>query len=499
MSRASSDETTTSALRLSHPDVATRCTNAEARTGDGTRMPPAMQPPAVRPRTVAGLSVRRALAAVALAAVAALAGAELLGSHSRQRARSVPASWTIVEHGARGGTTWEVPSGAVSAVYLPRGASRSRRLRVAYLVSPGGGSRLARTIGLAHLGDQLIWGGTTVPFAVVVVRGKGAIALAAARRFARTQLPVRIRRSAPVVIALGASAPGLRHRELLAALGGMLAPPGAARASAAANHLLPRGFSRIAVGPAGGTIWQGVIPGGRWTGAPRASLIYLPPNIDRRLRYPLVYLLHGIRGAPYSFPGGLGLTAVADHLIARRRIRPFIAVMPPAGDDAGFRGEWTGRWEDYIVRAVVPYAERNLPAIARPRGRAIAGLSAGGYGAVDIALRHPGVFGTVESWSGYFSAPHDGSLAHASPGVLAAHDPSLLVRAQAPALRSGAVRFYLAAGVHDREALPQTRRYARELRRLGLRPTLRVTSGGHTTASWRAGLRDALIFAVGHA
>ncbi|MDX6560944.1 MAG: hypothetical protein QOD65_758, partial [Gaiellales bacterium] len=105
-------------------------------------MPPATQPPAVRPRTVAGLSVRRALAAVALAAVAALAGAELLGS--RQRARPVPPSWTIVEHGTRGGTTWEVPSGAVSAVYLPRGASRSRRLRVAYLLSPGGGSLLAR-------------------------------------------------------------------------------------------------------------------------------------------------------------------------------------------------------------------------------------------------------------------------------------------------------------------------------------------------------------------
>ena len=247
--------------------------------------------------------------------------------------------------------------------------------------------------------------------------------------------------------------------------------------------------------PAGGTIWQGVILGAR-TGAPRPSRS--PADDLTALRPTPVTPTDGIRGAPYSFPGGLGLTAVADHLIARRGIRPFIAVMPPAGDDAAYRGEWTGRWEDYVVRAVVPFADRTLPVIARPGGRAIAGLSAGGYGAVDIALRHPGVFGTVESWSGYFSAPHDGSLAHASALALAAHDPSLLVRGQAPTLRSAAVRFYLTAGVHDREALPQTRRYVRELRRLGLRPTLRITPGGHTTGSWRAGLRRALAFAFGH-
>ena len=475
-----------------------------------------------------GLSVRRARAAVALAGVTALAGAALLGSQSLHRGPAVPASWTIVERGPRGGATWAAPAGgAVNAVYLPHGASSGRRLRTVYLLSPGHRSRLARRIGLAHVGDQLIWDGTTVPFAVVVVPGDGVTALVAARRFARAQLPVRDGRNSSVVIALGtsralapivrgpladvfgsaialgvapadgalaakrpattnglrivgvvrppgagASGPRLWHRELLTALASVLAPPGAARASTAANGVLPRGFSRIVVGPAGGTIWQGVIPGAHWTGAPRLSLIYLPPNIDPRLRYPVVYLLHGIRGAPYSFPGGLGLTAVADRLIARRRIRPFIAVMPPAGDDASYRGEWTGRWEDVVERLC---RSRTVPppVIASAPGARDRGASAGGYGAVDIALRHPGVFGTVESWSGYFSAPHDGFLAHASTGVLAAHDPSLLVPGQAPALRSAAVRFYLTAGLHDREALPQTRRYARELRRLGLRPTLR--------------------------
>ena len=98
--------------------------------------------------------MRRAIAALALAAVAALAAAALLGSQSRQRARSVPSSWTLVERGARGGATWAAPAGgAVSAVYLPHGASARRRLRTVYLLSPcaprssraGSGSRASAT------------------------------------------------------------------------------------------------------------------------------------------------------------------------------------------------------------------------------------------------------------------------------------------------------------------------------------------------------------------
>jgi len=48
----------------------------------------------------------------------------------------------------------------------------------------------------------------------------------------------------------------------------------------------------------------------------------------------------------------------------------------------------------------------------------LAGFSAGAYGSLDIGLRHPGLFGTLESWSGYFRAPHDGSLAGATAGEL---------------------------------------------------------------------------------
>jgi enterochelin esterase-like enzyme len=50
----------------------------------------------------------------------------------------------------------------------------------------------------------------------------------------------------------------------------------------------------------------------------------------------------------------------------------------------------------------VPWTDANLPTVADRAGRILAGLSAGGYAAVDIGLRHPFMFSTLEAWSGYF-------------------------------------------------------------------------------------------------
>ena len=224
--------------------------------------------------------------------------------------------------------------------------------------------------------------------------------------------------------------------QLLGGLAFAFASAAAGRASRAAAAVAPAGWARIAVGPYGGTVWQGVIPNRADPGHPRASLVYLPPGVQPRLRYPALYLLHGLRGSPYSFVGGLRLAAVADELIHTRRVRPFIAVLPPAGPSAQFDGEWTGPWERYVVQDVVPWSDRHLPLAAARRARTLAGFSAGAYGSVDIGLRHPGLFGTLESWSGYFRSPRDGSLATRRRPSALAHDPQALL----PARRGRAAR-----------------------------------------------------------
>jgi Putative esterase len=157
-------------------------------------------------------------------------------------------------------------------------------------------------------------------------------------------------------------------------------------------------------------------------------------------------------------------------------------VIPPAGIDA-YHGDWTGVWEDYLVHDVVPWADTNLPTIAARRGRVLAGLSAGGYGAVDIGLRHPRLFSTLEAWSGYFHPLRAGALVHADAAGRRAHDPSMLVSREASLLHRLGTRFCLSCGTtQDRETAVGTRAFSSELRMLHL-----PTGSGWAPAATTAG------------
>jgi enterochelin esterase-like enzyme len=270
-------------------------------------------------------------------------------------------------------------------------------------------------------------------------------------------------------------------------------------ASLTARTVAPRDFAALLTGPDGGTMWQGPIPDRSLPALSRWSLVYLPPNVDRQRRYPLVVLLHGLRGSPYSFAGGLRFAAAVDPLIAAHELAPFIAVMPPAGLTLDFDGEWTGPWERYVVDDVVPWAGSHLPVRGDAAGRVIAGYSAGAYGAVDIALRHPGLFGVAESWSGYFVAPHDGSLHGASASELAAHSPSVLVARDPTRLRRLGLRILVSAGLHERRVLVATRSFGAELAQLGLKARVLITHGRHDGRQWHAVLGPGLAYAVGRA
>lgn len=258
----------------------------------------------------------------------------------------------------------------------------------------------------------------------------------------------------------------------------------------------PPGFVRVKVGPNGGAVWKGRIPNHEVLWDHRLSSIYLPPGYDPRTRYPVLYLLHGFPGAPSGFYDSLRFTQITDPLIADGTIKPFIAVMPVAGRTTNRADEeWTGPWETYVVHDVVPWTDRHLPTIRAQSGRAIAGLSAGGYGAVDIALRHPGLFGIAESWSGYFKPFRDGTLTHASQTELDAHNPTLLVRREASQLRSEHLAFFLSTGFnHGSVRRSWTFDFAHELRALGLRYSVQAATHPEGGRYYRTQLPAALEF-----
>jgi enterochelin esterase-like enzyme len=274
-----------------------------------------------------------------------------------------------------------------------------------------------------------------------------------------------------------------RHVARIAIVAALAAGGGSAtvaNADAPATLRLPPAWTEIQTGPEGGSVWQGPIPDRFVAGATRPAVVYLPPGASSRRRYPVLYLLHGLPGSPYSFVFGLRLAAIADGLIATGHIAPFIGVMPSANTTSLYKGEWTGARADYIVRGVVPWTDEHLPTMARAADRTLAGLSAGGTGAIEIGLTHPRTFGALEAWSGTFA------------------ELERRTARTAPLLRHEDTRFFLSCGsTADRRTAGLTRRFARELDALRLSHELLLEPGGHDGRFWRRQLPRALEFALG--
>jgi S-formylglutathione hydrolase FrmB len=120
---------------------------------------------------------------------------------------------------------------------------------------------------------------------------------------------------------------------------------------------------------------------------------------DSGRRYPVLYLLHGADSDYRSWTR----YGDAEAITARA---PMIVVMPDGGAMGWYTDWYQGdrpvqpRWETYHVGELVPWVDATYRTIAARRGRAIAGLSMGGYGALSYAARHPGTFAAAASFSG---------------------------------------------------------------------------------------------------
>ncbi|MEO6774517.1 MAG: alpha/beta hydrolase family protein [Kofleriaceae bacterium] len=117
-------------------------------------------------------------------------------------------------------------------------------------------------------------------------------------------------------------------------------------------------------------------------------------------RYPVLYLLHGGAGGNSAqwTTGGGAVEQITDG-------QPIITVMPDGGK-VGWFTDWVDqtqgaqRWAEFYVDQVIPWVDHNLRTVTAANGRAIAGLSMGGYGAVRIAEDRPDLFASVASFSG---------------------------------------------------------------------------------------------------
>jgi S-formylglutathione hydrolase FrmB len=125
-------------------------------------------------------------------------------------------------------------------------------------------------------------------------------------------------------------------------------------------------------------------------------------DADPSRRYPVLFLLHG------CCEGTTGFRSWTDKGDAARITagQPLIVVMPDSSSGGGYV-DWYNNgkggpplWETYHIGQLLPWVDQRFRTIGTREGRAVAGLSMGGFGTMSYAARHPDLFAAAASFSG---------------------------------------------------------------------------------------------------
>jgi len=146
-------------------------------------------------------------------------------------------------------------------------------------------------------------------------------------------------------------------------------------------------------------------------GANRKALVYTPPGYSKNKKYPILYLLHGIGGDEKEWFNQGKPQVILDNLYASKAVEPMIVVLPNgrAMKDDRATGDVYGKaaafatFEKDLLTDLIPFIEKNYPAIRDSEHRAIAGLSMGGGQSLNFGLGNLDTFAWV---GGFSSAPN---------------------------------------------------------------------------------------------
>jgi enterochelin esterase-like enzyme len=217
--------------------------------------------------------------------------------------------------------------------------------------------------------------------------------------------------------------------------------------------------------------------------------VYLPPCYDgERYSYPALYLIQGSAFALGEWVVD-GVPAVANEQMSKGTLAPFIVVMPGSDLNASSGGKYLysssgkGSWEDFMVNELVPMIEAKYSTWASREGRAIGGISRGGYWSLQIAFTHPDMFSAV----GGHSPSITSNMLIGTP----ANFSMLSFVKSMDSLKD--MRISLDAGATD-WAQAGVSKLSSDLDAQGITYTVSSGDGGHEDAYWSSRVPDYLTF-----
>jgi enterochelin esterase family protein len=231
----------------------------------------------------------------------------------------------------------------------------------------------------------------------------------------------------------------------------------------------------------------------------RRMHVYTPPGYELgKGKYPVFYLLHGASDSDdsWSTVGRAGF--ILDNLIAARKAKPMLVVMP-AGHTGPFEfgrrstNDFLSRVDEFVpdfLTNVVPYVETHYRVLTDRNSRAIAGLSMGGSQSLNIALPHLEKFGYVGVFSsGLFTEfgrrRTEADSAPSRPSWEERHR-DVLDNAK---MKKGLKLLWFSTGTDD-FVLETTRGTVAMLKKHGFNPVYHESTGGHTWINWRNYLNE---------
>lgn len=232
----------------------------------------------------------------------------------------------------------------------------------------------------------------------------------------------------------------------------------------------------------------------------RQVVIATPPGYRSSSQaYPVIYLFGGYPGGPNDWFQSGRVTATVDALVAAGRM-PFPLLVEPdinggfAHDSEGLDAVGGPQVQTWFTRDVVGYVDSHFRTLTDRSHRALAGMSSGGYIALNIALRHPEQFGITLGMEPYGDPGNvTARLLGGSTTLLHEQSPQYYAPSL-PMTRQLSVYVDVGSATGDEARVESL---ARIFSARGLDVVLRLEAGqGHTWAEARDGLPYALAFAA---
>ena len=136
---------------------------------------------------------------------------------------------------------------------------------------------------------------------------------------------------------------------------------------------------------------------------PMPVLVFLPTKYETsKLKYPTVYLLHGVNGQPLNEQGIRGLNNPATKILEMAELFQVIIVTPITGNSFYINSpiDTTAKFATYVGEEIPKFIDQNFRTTNTREGRFLAGFSMGGYGAVSLLCRYPETFSVAINRAG---------------------------------------------------------------------------------------------------